>query len=79
LPTKNYPDKLVHLDYNYTIHHKQNKMTKEQQAIKIIKQLIDQAIEAGVLKNIETANLVYQSFQILNDSVNGSSVDNASN
>ena len=41
-------------------------MTKEQQAIKIIKQLIDQAIEAGVLKNIETANLVYQSFQILN-------------
>jgi hypothetical protein len=54
-------------------------MTKEQQAIKIIKQLIDQAIEAGVLKNIEIANLVYQSFQILNDSINGSSVDNANN
>ena len=54
-------------------------MTKEQQAIKIIKQLIDQSIEAGVLKNIETANLVYQSFQILNESVNGSSVDNANN
>lgn len=47
-------------------------MTKEQQAIKIIKQVIDQSIEAGVLKNIETANLVYQSFQILNDNVNGS-------
>lgn len=51
-------------------------MTKEQQAIKIIKQLIDQAIESGVIKNIDTANVVYQSFQILNDSVNGSSVDN---
>jgi hypothetical protein len=65
------------IEYLYTL--KKNKMTKEQQAIKIIKQLIDQSIEAGVLKNIETANLVYQSFQILNDSVNGSSVDNASN
>jgi len=54
-------------------------MTKQQQAIKIIKQLIDQAIEAGVLKNIETANLVYQSFQILNDSVNGSSDSGTSN
>jgi hypothetical protein len=54
-------------------------MTKEQQAIKIIKQLIDQAIEAGVLKNIETANLVYQSYQILNDSVNGSSDSSTSN
>jgi hypothetical protein len=52
-------------------------MTKEQQAIKIIKQLIDQAIESGVLKNIETANLVYQSYQILNDSVNGSNVDSS--
>jgi hypothetical protein len=45
-------------------------MTSQQQAIKIIKQLIDQSIEAGVLKNIETANLVYQSFQILNDCIN---------
>jgi hypothetical protein len=54
-------------------------MTKEQQAIKIIKQLIDQAIESGVLKNIETANLVYQSYQILNESVNGSSDNNPSN
>jgi hypothetical protein len=52
-------------------------MTKEQQAIKIIKQLIDQAIESGVIKNIETANLVYQSYQILNESVNGSSDNNA--
>jgi hypothetical protein len=52
-------------------------MTKEQQAIKIIKQLIDQAIESGVLKNIETANLVYQSYQILNESVNGSNVDSS--
>lgn len=51
-------------------------MTKEQQAIKIIKQLIDQSIEAGVLKNIETANLVYQSYKLLNDSVNGSSDNN---
>ena len=54
-------------------------MTKEQQAIKIIKQLIDQAIESGVIKNIETANLVYQSYQILNDSVNGSSDNNSNN
>jgi hypothetical protein len=54
-------------------------MTKEQQAIKIIKQLIDKAIETGVLKNIETANLVYQSYQVLNDSVNGSNDNNASN
>jgi hypothetical protein len=54
-------------------------MTKEQQAIKIIKQLIDQSIEAGVIKNIETAHLVYQSFQILNECVNGSNVDNANN
>lgn len=54
-------------------------MTKEQQAIKIIKQLIDQSFEAGVLKNIETANLVYQSFQILNESVNGSNDNNANN
>lgn len=54
-------------------------MTKEQQAIKIIKQLIDQAIESGVIKNIETANLVYQSYQILNDSVNESSDNNAAN
>jgi hypothetical protein len=54
-------------------------MTKEQQAIKIIKQLIDQAIESGVIKNIETANLVYQSYQILNESVNGSNDNNASN
>jgi len=54
-------------------------MTKEQQAINIIKQLIDQAIESGVLKNIETANLVYQSYQILNEYVNGSSDNNASN
>jgi hypothetical protein len=52
-------------------------MTKEQQAIKIIKQLIDEDIQSGVLKNIETAYLVYQSFEIINQSVNGSSDTNA--
>ena len=54
-------------------------MTKEQQALKIIKQLIDQSIETGVLKNIETANLVFQSYQILNESINGSSTNNTIN
>lgn len=45
-------------------------MTKEQQAIKIIKDVIDSSIKAGVIQNIETANLVYNSYQILNDSFN---------
>jgi hypothetical protein len=44
-------------------------MTKEQQAIKVIKEVIDSSIQAGVIKNIETANLVYNSYQILNDSL----------
>lgn len=64
-------------------------MTKEQQAIKIIKDVIDSSIKAGVIQNIETANLVYNSYQILNDCfnikkqdlpqqkiINGSSADN---
>lgn len=44
-------------------------MTKEQHAIKVIKEVIDSSIQAGVIKNIETANLVYNSYQILNDSL----------
>jgi len=69
---------VIIINYNY-LTLKLKKLTKEQQAIKIIKQLIDQSIEAGVIKNIETAYLVYQSFEIINQSVNGSSVDNSNN
>jgi glycosyltransferase involved in cell wall biosynthesis len=45
----------------------------------VFKYILASEMGASVLKNIETANLVYQSFQILNDSVNGSSDSDANN
>jgi hypothetical protein len=44
-------------------------MTKEQ-ALTVIKQTIDNAIKAGAIPNIETAQIISQAFQIIVSTLN---------
>lgn len=49
-------------------------MNKEQ-AINVVKQALDQAIKIGVCNSIDTAAVLYQAFDILNKTINGSNSD----
>jgi hypothetical protein len=50
-------------------------MNKEQ-ALNVIKQALDQAIKIGVCQSIDAAAVLYQAFDVINKTINGSTNNN---